>query len=285
MQWNSAKQRMMWCLCAAGLWLPAVTDRAEADAVGAWREDPRRPAAALTDAAAPLGADPWHVDMRRPAPSVVDNASVSAADPWAMDPRRPDALRGGTDDSNVEPWRIDDRRPAPWPSDELQVEAEVLDDDNDGVPNEKDRCPDTPVGTRVDRNGCPMSVKESELLDTGTLRLENVYFDTEKSTIKPESYDVLNEVGEILEKWPELRIEIGGHTDDTGTEAFNRDLSQARAGAVREYLTSKFSLERSQYTSKGYGEDRPVASNDTSEGRARNRRVEFTVLNREVLRK
>ena len=132
--------------------------------------------------------------------------------------RRPDALRGGTDDSNVEPWRIDDRRPAPWPSDELQVELEVLDDDNDGVPNEKDRCPDTPVGTRVDRNGCPMSVKESELLDTGTLRLENVYFDTEKSTIKPESYDVLNEVGAILEKWPELRIEIGGHTDDTGTE-------------------------------------------------------------------
>ena len=285
MQWNSAKRRMMWCLCAAGMALPLIADRAAADAVGAWREDPRRPAAGLTDAAAPIGADPWHMDMRRPAAPVVDNASVSAADPWAMDPRRPDALRGGTDDSNVEPWRIDDRRPAPWPSDEMMVEARVLDDDNDGVPNEKDRCPDTPVGTRVDRNGCPMSVKESELLDTGTLRLENVYFDTEKSTIKPESYDVLNEVGEILEKWPELRIEIGGHTDDMGTEGFNRDLSQARAGAVREYLTSKFSLERGQYTSKGYGESRPVASNESSEGRARNRRVEFTVLNREVLRK
>lgn len=284
MQWNSAKQRMMRCLCAAGLWLPAVANQAEADSVGAWREDPRRPAASLTDAAAPLGADPWHVDMRRPAPAVVDNASVSAADPWAQDPRRPDALRGGTDDSNVEPWRIDDRRPAPWPSED-QFEAEVRDDDNDGVPNDRDRCPDTPVGTRVDRNGCPMSVKESELLDTGTLRLENVYFDTEKSTIKPESYAVLNEVGEILEKWPELRIEIGGHTDDTGTEEFNKDLSQARAGAVREYLTSKFSLKRSQYTSKGYGESRPVASNESPDGRARNRRVEFTVQNREVLRK
>jgi len=159
------------------------------------------------------------------------------------------------------------------------------DSDHDGVADADDRCPDTPRGTRVDRNGCPMSAKETELLDTGTLRLENIYFDTDKSTIKSESYDELDEVGEILAKWPELRIEIGGHTDNTGTPSYNRDLSNDRAAAVKDYLTSKFSLRKDQYTSKGYGETDPVTSNDTSEGRAKNRRVEFKVLNREVLRK
>jgi len=313
MKWNSATQRMVVCWCAAALGLCTGALRARADAVGAWHEDPRRPSATLTEGAPVGGADPWHTDARRPNAAMTNNASVSSADPWRQDVRRPDDLSGGSDDSGVTPWRIDDRRPAAWPKGEHQVSAADSDHDgvsdaddrcpdtprgvnvdangcpgdkdHDGIADDKDRCPDTPIGTRVDRNGCPMSAKESELLDTGTLRLENVYFDSEKSTIKSESYAVLDEVGEILAKWPELRIEIGGHTDNMGTDSYNRDLSEARAAAVLDYLTGKFSLRKDQYTSKGYGETKPIASNDTSDGRAKNRRVEFKVLNREVLRK
>jgi outer membrane protein OmpA-like peptidoglycan-associated protein len=309
MKWNSATQRMAVCWAATTLGLCVPAMRARADAVGAWHEDPRRPSATLTEGAPVGGADPWHTDVRRPSAALTDNASVSSADQWGEDLRRPDNLDGGSDDSGVSPWRVDDRRPAPWPSAEgadsdhdgvsdaddrcpdtphgVTVDANGCpgDEDHDGVADNKDRCPDTPIGTRVDRNGCPMSAKETELLDTGTLRLDNVYFDTEKSTIKSESYGALDEVGEILAKWPELRIEIGGHTDNTGTSSYNRDLSDARAAAVKDYLTSKFSLQKDQYTSKGYGETKPVASNDSSDGRAKNRRVEFKVLNREVLRK
>ena len=313
MNWNSATQRMVVCWTAAALGLCVLAVRAGADAVGAWHEDPRRPSATLTEGAPVGGADPWRTDVRRPAAPLTDNASVTSADPWNADVRRPDDLDGGTDDSGVLPWRVDVRRPASWPRGEHEMSYKdsdhdgVPDDDDrcpdtprgvsvddngcpgdqdhDGVADNQDRCPDTPIGTRVDRNGCPMSAKETELLDTGTLRLENVYFDTDKATIKSESYDALDEVGEILAKWPELRIEIGGHTDNTGTSSYNRDLSNDRAASVKEYLTSKFSLRKDQYTSKGYGETRPVATNDTSDGRAKNRRVEFTVLNREVLRK
>jgi len=312
MKWNSATRRLVVCWSLTALGLCVVALRARADAVGAWHEDPRRPSAKLTEGAPVGGADPWHTDVRRPAAPLTDNASVSSADPWSQDLRRPDNLDGGSDDSGVTPWRIDDRRPAAWPGSD---EVTYRDSDHDGVPDDQDRCPgtprgvtvdengcpgdqdgdgvadnqdkcpDTPAGTRVDRNGCPMSQKETELLDTGTLRLDNVYFDTDKSTIKPESYSALDEVGEILAKWPELRIEIGGHTDNTGESNYNRTLSDARAAAVKDYLTSKFDLRKDQYTSKGYGETRPVATNDTSAGRAENRRVEFKVLNREVLRK
>jgi outer membrane protein OmpA-like peptidoglycan-associated protein len=308
MKWNFAALRMAVCWSAVGLGLGLSAGPARADAVGAWHEDPRRPSATLTEGAPVGGADEWHLDDRRPTAQLAGNSSVESADPWRQDMRRPDDLSGGSDDRAVSPWRVDDRRPAAWPTGTEDSDHDGVPDtedrcpdtphgvsvdtagcpgdlDHDGIPDNEDRCPDTPIGTRVDRNGCPMSEKESELLDTGTLRLDNVYFDTDKSTIKAESHAVLDEVGEILDKWPELRIEIGGHTDNTGTPAYNRDLSQARAEAVLDYLTSKYSLKKDQYTSKGYGETKPVASNDTSEGRARNRRVEFKVQNREVLRK
>jgi OOP family OmpA-OmpF porin len=162
------------------------------------------------------------------------------------------------------------------------------DSDGDGVYDGVDRCPNTPRDVRVDRVGCPIEVneKETQLLETGLLRINNINFDTAKWTIKPESYAVLDEVGEILSKWPQLQIEVGGHTDSKGTDAYNQTLSENRARAVNEYLQGKFpSLDKSQYTSKGYGESNPIADNKTAAGRAQNRRVEFKVLNRETLRK
>lgn len=164
----------------------------------------------------------------------------------------------------------------------------VTDADNDGVSDDKDLCPFTPANVRVDKDGCPieLSERETELLDKGLITEREIHFETAKWDILPESYPTLDAIGAILVQWPRLRIEIGGHADARGSDAYNLDLSDKRAHAVLDYLTSKYpALPREQYTAKGYGESMPVASNKTVEGMAKNRRVEFKVLNTEELKK
>ena len=163
-----------------------------------------------------------------------------------------------------------------------------LDSDRDGVCDSLDQCPGTPEGAKVDAKGCPATrmERETELLETGMIRMEDVNFDTGQATIRPESYRPLNDVGDILSRWPTLRIEIGGHTDSRGGAAKNLALSKARARAVLTYLLHKFpELDPDRFSAAGYGASRPIAGNDTDLGRAQNRRVEFKVLNPEVLRR
>ena len=162
------------------------------------------------------------------------------------------------------------------------------DSDQDGICDGLDKCPDTPGNVRVDRTGCPIEVssKETELLETGMIRLQNVNFDTGKATIKAESFRALDEVGDILSRWPELRIEIAGHTDSRGSDARNQALSDARAKAVLAYILDKFpELRPERFTAKGYGESKPIATNTTALGMSQNRRVEFRVLNTEALKR
>ena len=162
------------------------------------------------------------------------------------------------------------------------------DADQDGVCDGLDQCPDTQANVRVDAKGCPVqvSVRETEMMETGMIRLQDINFDTGKARIKPDSYQVLDDVGQILGRWPQLRIEIGGHTDSRGSDARNQQLSEARAKAVRDYLTNKFpELDAEQFTVVGYGERQPISTNTTTLGRAKNRRVEFKVLNKEALRR
>lgn len=162
------------------------------------------------------------------------------------------------------------------------------DSDGDGVCNGIDRCPNTPAGTEVDEYGCPIetSEKEEEFLDTGMIRESNILFELGKADLKPESRRVLDEIGKILVQWPALKIEIGGHTDNQGAEDFNQKLSEDRAAAVFEYLKANFpKINADNFTAKGYGESAPVASNDTMQGRAQNRRVEFKCLNLEELQR
>jgi outer membrane protein OmpA-like peptidoglycan-associated protein len=122
------------------------------------------------------------------------------------------------------------------------------------------------------------------MLDTGTLRLKDVTFGSNSAELEPTSYPTLDRLGVLLEKWPELEIEIGGHTDSTGGAEHNRELSRQRAQSVLDYLLAHFpEINVSQYTVKGYGPDEPIAVNSTPEGRAKNRRVELKVLNRGVL--
>jgi len=135
------------------------------------------------------------------------------------------------------------------------------DDDGDGVLNSRDLCPDTPKGVKVNEDGC--------WVYTGVL------FDFDKATLKPEYKEKLKGAKEVFDMNPDLEVTVEGHTDSVGTDAYNQKLSERRAAAVVKYLES-VGVPAGKLTSVGYGESDPVATNDTPEGRAKNRRVEFS---------
>lgn len=110
-----------------------------------------------------------------------------------------------------------------------------------------------------------------------TYTLKNVYFDTGKSTIKAESNTALNQLAEVMLSKKKLKIEIGGHTDNVGSVESNQKLSQDRAEAVKTYLVKK-GVDATRVVSKGYGSSKPIASNDTDEGKQKNRRTEVVIL-------
>ena len=109
------------------------------------------------------------------------------------------------------------------------------------------------------------------------MRLNNIFFATGKATLRDESFPELNRIAISMQENKTLAIELGGHTDNTGSAEFNINLSQERADTVREYLIGK-GIEPDRIASKGYGETKPVAKNDTPEGQQQNRRVEFKIL-------
>ena len=145
-----------------------------------------------------------------------------------------------------------------------------LDDDGDGVNNCNDKCPNSQAGQTVGADGCPVPV---------TIDLRGVNFDFDKSTLRPDAVAILAEAVSILTKYPELRVEVAGHTDAIGTDSYNQGLSERRAQAVYDYLTSN-GVDASRLVGpNGFGESRPIDTNDTKEGRARNRRTELNVQN------
>lgn len=108
--------------------------------------------------------------------------------------------------------------------------------------------------------------------------LRNVFFDTDKDVVMSRSAGELKALAEFLEENPGIRIRISGHTDDRGGDKYNLDLSQRRAEAVKTYLTEIFDVAGNRVETRGYGSEKPIASNDTEEGRALNRRTEFEVV-------
>jgi outer membrane protein OmpA-like peptidoglycan-associated protein len=152
------------------------------------------------------------------------------------------------------------------------------DRDHDGVPDDVDACPDQPGAPSTDpkKNGCPGLV---EIKGQKLVILQPVYFATNKDVILAKSFPVLNAVAEALKAEPEIRrIAVEGHTDSVGRPEYNLDLSQRRADSVMRWL-SEHGIESERLEAHGYGMTRPVESNQTSAGRAANRRVEFTILN------
>jgi len=110
-----------------------------------------------------------------------------------------------------------------------------------------------------------------------TVRLKNIYFDYDKTTLKSESFVELKKVVDFLKRNTTVEIEISGHTDDKGSDVYNENLSQGRSQAVVDYLISQ-GIESARLRAHGYGESKPIDSNSTEDGRANNRRVEITVL-------
>lgn len=153
------------------------------------------------------------------------------------------------------------------------------DSDGDRVPDMRDSCPSEPADKRIDprrSNGCPSRVvvtKQSIEI------LEMVFFETNKAVIKPVSYGLLDDVARVLNQYPDIKlVEVSGHTDDVGKDDANMKLSQARSEAVMKYLIEKGQVDPARLVARGYGETKPIDTNTTAEGRAKNRRVAFTIL-------
>jgi outer membrane protein OmpA-like peptidoglycan-associated protein len=182
------------------------------------------------------------------------------------------------------------------------------DRDKDGIADEKDACPDVPGVATQDpaTNGCPPDtdgdgirddkdacIKEKgkpnadptkngcptvRVTETEVFILEQVQFDTSKATIKKVSDPLLDNVAQVLKEHPELlKLEVQGHTDNKGSKVGNKTLSQSRADAVKKAMIKR-GIDAKRLTSVGYGQDVPVATNDTDEGRTKNRRVQFKII-------
>lgn len=164
----------------------------------------------------------------------------------------------------------------------------VADTDGDGVLDNTDQCPDTPKGTKVDAKGCPVPKPvcktpvpggrvNLEGCGTGdSIVLNGVNFESNKAELTANAKTILDEVAEELAKYPDVAIEVGGHTDSKAAEVYNQRLSEHRAHSVLDYLSSK-GVAASRMTAIGYGEGKPVADNGTEQGRELNRRVELKI--------
>jgi len=150
------------------------------------------------------------------------------------------------------------------------VDTGPVDSDGDGVIDARDECPGTPQGVEVDAVGCPIEKEEPVVL-------QGVTFKFDSSELTARAQNRLNNVVDALDASPDVQFSIAGHTDSIGSKAYNQKLSERRAHSVEGYLVNE-NVESNRITSvRGYGETRPVATNETKEGRAKNRRVELNV--------
>jgi OOP family OmpA-OmpF porin len=170
------------------------------------------------------------------------------------------------------------------------------DSDGDGVPDDQDKCPDTPEGVKVDEVGCPLDTDGDGVPDymdkcpqtppgatvdeVGCmlqLVLNNIEFVVDSATLTAEARASLDQVADAIKARPDVvSMSVIGHTDSTGSEGYNQKLSEQRANAVAAYLRSAGA--KSRFVTSGSGELQPIADNSTEEGRARNRRVELNVM-------
>ena len=141
------------------------------------------------------------------------------------------------------------------------------DSDGDGVPDHLDKCPGTLPGLKVDETGCAIPQ---------VFVLKGVSFDFDSTRLGVNAQTILEDVVKTMQGQSTMKVEIAGHTDNYGSEEYNRDLSQRRADAVKDYLIGK-GISADSLRATGYGESQPVASNDNDFDREQNRRVEFRI--------
>ncbi len=166
----------------------------------------------------------------------------------------------------VEPEQVvvvEDKKP-------VVVKERNIDSDRDGVFDKRDACPGTPMNRVVDARGCPMKA----IVDDALKMELRVFFDNDKSVIKDQYKPEIAKVAEKMRDYPNATARIEGHASKTGPSArYNQRLSEARAVAVKSALANEFGINPARMSTKGFGYSRPIAPNDTAEGRAMNRRV------------
>ena len=180
----------------------------------------------------------------------------------------------------------------------MEVAAVDGDADNDGVPDSADQCPGTAAGVEVDSRGCPKdddgdgvynymddcpntTDRRAKVDARGCyLRLErkvnitlNVEFDFDSAEPRDAHTGEVKKVADFMNQYPHSSVIMEGHTDSKGAEKYNQGLSEQRASAIADMLVKKFNISAERVSSVGYGERKPIASNDTDEGRQHNRRV------------
>lgn len=253
-------------------------------------------------------ADPTKGDRDRD--GVPDAEDLCPADPEDLDSYKDaDGCPDMDDDGDGIPDSVDKCPREPEDRDNVDDADGCidLDNDRDGVPDAQDRCPnepgDPPTGCATrdrdgdgigdtadacpeqaetmndysDTDGCPDSKPQRvEVTSDQIVIKQRINFTTGKFTILADSFGVLDDVASAMKDYPNIRVEIGGHTDNVGDDAINQRLSKGRADAVFEYLLSK-SVAAQRMTTVGYGETRPVDTNMTETGRLNNRRVEFFI--------
>ncbi|HTV18633.1 MAG TPA: OmpA family protein, partial [Polyangiaceae bacterium] len=175
----------------------------------------------------------------------------------------------------------DEAGPAPLgcPTREAEADADPVrpgDTDHDGIADPDDRCPSEPetLNGFEDSDGCPDALPEAVQKFTGVIA--GIEFDLNKDSIRSSSYAVLDEAAKILQEYPSLKVEISGHTDDTGEHDYNVSLSQKRADSVRAYLLSK-GVDAERISTRGAGPDEPLVPEKTGAARQKNRRIEFKI--------
>lgn len=226
-----------------------------------------------------------------------DNDGVSDSEDRCPDVKGTVALKGCPDADGDGVADIDDKCPNTKPGTRVDATGCALDTDKDGVSNDEDRCPD--VAGPASLKGCPDSdgdgvadiddrcpkVKGTmenkgcpEIAKQDVVRINYIgsklFFETGSDKLKVASLTLLDELVIILNKYDAATLSIQGHTDSDGSDAFNQTLSQKRTDSVKKYLTSK-AISESRLTATGFGETKPIASNKTSLGKAKNRRVEL----------
>ena len=168
-----------------------------------------------------------------------------------------------------------------------------LDSDGDGVPDYLDQCPNTPAGVTVDSRGCPLdsdgdgvpdyrdqcpgTPQGAAVNEVGCWVLGHVLFDFDKAILRPEGFPIIDEAITVLKNNPGMRVELQGHCDIRGTRQYNQTLSEKRADAVRAYMVD-MGIAPDRLSTIGFGFDRPVDTNETDEGRQKNRRVQIMPL-------
>lgn len=153
----------------------------------------------------------------------------------------------------------------------------IADEDKDGVINIRDFCPQTAQGAKVDNDGCP-----SKSTHLQSINLE-VLFDTGKFDVKPIYYSEIQKLADFMNANPNTTVVIEGHTDDVGDDESNIELSRNRANAIALVVIRQFGIDRNRIRGIGYGESRPIATNDTPIGREKNRRVVAEVYSEQTM--